>query len=52
MGYRIELEDIENQADKIRDVDYRDIKDAASEMISSAPQIVGILYPGENLNAQ
>ncbi len=48
----VKLEDIENQADKIRAVDYRDIKDAASEMISSAPQIVGILYPGENLNAQ
>lgn len=48
----VALSEIENQADKIKAVDYRDVKNAAAEMTAMAPQVTGILYPGGGSDAQ
>lgn len=48
----VSLEEIESQADRIKAVNYRDVKAAAWEMAEKSPQVTGILQPEGGLHAQ
>lgn len=48
----VSLEEIENQADKIKAVNYHDVKAAAAEMTRESSQVTGILSPEGGAHAQ
>lgn len=50
-GIGVALEEIEQQADKIREVNYRDVLSVAKNMIEISPQVTAILYPEGEKNA-